>query len=220
MMASPEEYYEYFLKDKSENEIRSIIRGLKNKIGHLKNVMEHPEYGNGFMVNPSEDVQIICNREYLETAKKALTEIGATYQPSKSEIKAEQIQENLFNLGKIEFTIGGIFGGYSTYTVDLTGDIVLASRVTTFSKEATSHFIGAYDKPYMTQHFLSFLYDLHIGEWRSNYSTNRFGYVTLDGTEWKIEFHFNNGLKPIKFSGQNSYPYNFDRFCEYLCVEI
>lgn len=44
MMISPEGYYEMNLKGKSEKEIRSAIRGLKNEIGHLKNTMEHPEY--------------------------------------------------------------------------------------------------------------------------------------------------------------------------------
>lgn len=32
-MISPEGYYEMNLKDKTEKEIRSVIRGLKNEIG-------------------------------------------------------------------------------------------------------------------------------------------------------------------------------------------
>ena len=43
MMLSPESYYELHLKGMSEKEILSVIRGLKNQIGHLKNIMEHPQ---------------------------------------------------------------------------------------------------------------------------------------------------------------------------------
>ena len=57
MMISPEGYYEMNLKGKSEKEIRSAIRGLKNEIGHLKNIMEHPEYGSEPLIHPSEDVR-------------------------------------------------------------------------------------------------------------------------------------------------------------------
>lgn len=45
MMISPESYYEMNLKGKTAEQIMSAIRGLKNEIGHLKNVMEHPNYG-------------------------------------------------------------------------------------------------------------------------------------------------------------------------------
>ena len=40
MMISPESYYEMNLKGKTAEQIMSAIRGLKNEIGHLKNVME------------------------------------------------------------------------------------------------------------------------------------------------------------------------------------
>ena len=45
MMISPEGYYEFYLKGKTQEQIKSTIRGLKNEIGYLKNVMEHPDYG-------------------------------------------------------------------------------------------------------------------------------------------------------------------------------
>ncbi|MGY3716835.1 hypothetical protein ACWE42_15070 [Sutcliffiella cohnii] len=60
--------------------------------------------------------------------------------------------------------------------------------------------------------FITSLKDLHIGEWRRRYSTKRFGYVVCDGTQWELEFEYNNGHKPVRFSGDNSYPYNFDKF--------
>jgi len=53
-MISPEWYYEENLKGKTAKEIMTAIRGLKKQIGHLKNVMEHPEYIN--TICPSEAV--------------------------------------------------------------------------------------------------------------------------------------------------------------------
>lgn len=33
-----------------------------------------------------------------------------------------------------------------------------------------------------------------------------------DGTQWELEFEYNNGQRPVRFNGDNSYPYNFDKF--------
>ena len=101
MMISPEGYYEMNLKGKSEKEIRSAIRGLKNEIGHLKNTMEHPEYGSAPLIHPTEDVRIWCTRMYLERAKQALIEMGATYAPSQAELIAQQFQENIDYIKKL-----------------------------------------------------------------------------------------------------------------------
>ena len=68
MMICPESYYEMNLKGKDEKQLRSAIRGLKNEIGHLKNVMEHPDYGKQAIMHPSEGVRISCTREYLARA--------------------------------------------------------------------------------------------------------------------------------------------------------
>ena len=90
MMISPDGYYEMNLKGKSEKEIRSVIRGLKNEIGHLKNTMEHPDYGSEPLTHPTEDVRIWCTRMYLERAKQALLEMGAVYAPSQAELNRRQ----------------------------------------------------------------------------------------------------------------------------------
>ncbi len=43
MMISPEVYYEEQLKGKTKEQIISAIRGLKQEIGRLKNIMESPD---------------------------------------------------------------------------------------------------------------------------------------------------------------------------------
>lgn len=62
MMISPEGYYEEYLKGKTAEQIMTVIRGLKQEIGHLKNTMEHPEYGHEPIMHPSEDVRLWCTR--------------------------------------------------------------------------------------------------------------------------------------------------------------
>lgn len=59
---------------------------------------------------------------------------------------------------------------------------------------------------------------LHIGEWRRHYDTSRFGIHVLDGFEWEIQIHYNNGKRPVKISGCNACPYNFRRLTD--CLEI
>lgn len=67
--------------------------------------------------------------------------------------------------------------------------------------------------------FLEGLRGLHIGEWRRNYDTRRFGYEVLDGTQWELEIFFSDGHKPVKKYGSNSYPYNFNKFLELLDID-
>ena len=62
--------------------------------------------------------------------------------------------------------------------------------------------------------FISKLKELHIGEWRNEYSTERFGYSLMDGTQWSLTIEYTNNEKPIKFYGSNSYPYNFEELLE------
>lgn len=33
-----------------------------------------------------------------------------------------------------------------------------------------------------------------------------------DGTQWELESEYNNGHKHVRFDGDNSCPYNFDKF--------
>lgn len=90
MMIGPETYYEEYLKGKTAAQIMTAIRGLKQEIGHLKNIVEHPNYQ--CTMHPSEDVRLWCNRLYLERAKQALVDAGGTYVPSKVESKSGRIQ--------------------------------------------------------------------------------------------------------------------------------
>ena len=218
MMISPEAYYEFNLKGKSAEQIMSTIRGLKQEIGHLKNTMEHPEYGSGFAIEPSESTQLWCTRLYLERAKQALVEAGGVYKPSQAEIKAQEFADNIPDIEKIIFSIGGYFGGYQTRTVTFDGEAMhtyTQQSLGPYPDEPACEFILPMEK----EEFMDELGQLHIGEWRRSYHPERFGYSVLDGTQWELEIHYTNGAKPFKSYGSNSYPYNFNEFQELIGID-
>ena len=209
MMISPENYCEEYLREKDAKQILSIIRGLKNEMGHLKNIMEHPDYGTESKVCPSESVRLSCTREYLERAKQALVEVGGTYNPSRTELRTLDFISNVNHISKFTFSIGGFFGGYNTYIADLSGnELKFESQHWEISKS-----MGVFDEdgePLSRETFLEGIRKLHMGEWMRSYSLKRFGYMVLDGTQWEVEIEYDNGHRNVRFDGDNSYPYNFN----------
>lgn len=210
-MISPEGYFEEYLKGKTIEQMMTAIRGLKQEMGRLKNVMESPSYGQELTVSPSEDTRIQCTREYLKRARLAYFQAGGTYSLSKSEEKTADFDSNIDAISKIAFSIGGFFGGCHSYVVELSDGLKAYSTLWE-DKESMVLFNDDSDEPFTKETFLAALADLHIGEWRRNYSTKRFGYEVCDGTQWELEFECLNGHKPVRFDGDNSYPYNFDKF--------
>ncbi|MBR2861325.1 MAG: hypothetical protein IKB86_05760 [Clostridia bacterium] len=216
MMICPETFYEMKLKGKTTAEITTVIRGLKQEIGRLKNIVEHPEYK--CTMCPSEDVRISCSRDYLERAKQALVEAGGEYVPSAAEKKVMEFDANIPNIRKVVFSIGGYSCGYETRTYTVVGDTVridIEHSLDLKPSNLDECEIEDMDK----ECFLETLKYLHIGEWRNHYNLKRYGYEILDGTQWDLEIHFNNGKKTVKIYGDNAYPYNFNRALELFEVE-
>ena len=217
MMISPEGYYELSLKGKNADEILSEIKKLKRRITELKRIAEHPEYKS--TMRPDEGAQISCSREYLERAKQALAELGVEYQPTKSELKAMEFDANIPYIYDVILTIGGYFYGNDEYDAVIMDDEVLYS-VSHFNFGNPPQYTRAIDADMTKEEFLEELKDLHIGEWRKNYDTQRFGYDVCDGTQWTLEIKYAKGKKPVKIYGDNAYPYNFNRLknlmmCDY-----
>ena len=216
MMISPETFYEMNLKVKTAEQIMTTIRGLKQEIGRLKNIVEHPEYE--CTIKPSERTRISCSQDYLERAKQALVEVGGTYMPSAAEKKEIEFNENIQYINKIEFCIGGYFGGYETKTYTIDGDKVHTHIEHSLILEPSN--IGDFEIEEIAKDYLfEMLQRLHIGGWRKNYNTHRFGYMVCDGTQWHLGIYFSNNHKPVKIYGDNAYPYNFDRVLELFEIE-
>jgi hypothetical protein len=146
----------------------------------------------------------------LERAKQAYAEVGGTYTLSKSEEKAADFDSNMDFISKIIFSIGGYFGGYRSYVIELSDGLRAYTKL--WEDEEPLVLLDEDDEPFTKETFIAALTDLHIGEWRRRYSTLRFGYTVCDGTQWELEFEYYNGHKTVKFDGDNSYPYNFDKF--------
>lgn len=122
MMISPETYYESSLKGKTKEEVLTKIRGLKKTIGHLKRVIESPEYGSTEIIQPDEQTQLWCSRLYLARAIQAYEDAGGKYEPSKQEMQAIAFDKAIPDISKITLEIGGFFGGYETRTIQLHGN--------------------------------------------------------------------------------------------------
>ena len=208
MMISPESYYEEYLKGKTKEQIMTAIRGLKQEIGHLKNSMENPYNDIKTVMHPSEVTRLHWSRKYLDKAKQAYVEAGGTYTLSKSEEKAADFDANINAICKITFNIGGYFGGYSSYIVELSEELKAYTK------------LWEDVEPFTKINFIAALKELRIGEWRRRYTTKRFGFMVLDGIQWELEFEYSNGQKPVRFDGDNSYPYNFDKFQRLLGIDV
>lgn len=218
MMISPEGYYEEYLQGRTAEQIMTAIRGLKQEIGHLKNTMEHPEYGREPIMHPSEDVRLWCTRMYLERAKQALVEAGGIYTPSKAEMQVAEFEKSIPSICKVVFTIGGFFSGHETHTITLDDKHLHMDVEHSFIPKPSNFFIEA-DYPLEKDEFLEGIRGLYISEWRRTYDTRRFGYEVLDGTQWELKIFFSDGHKPVVKYGSNSYPYNFNKFLELLGID-
>ena len=211
MMISPEIYYEEYLRGKTKEQIMTAIRGLKQEMGRLKNRIAGPDEDIRTVMHPSESTQIYWTRKYLELAKQAYDEAGGNYSLSKSEEKAADFDANMDAISKITFSIGGYFGGYCSYIVELTDELKAYTKLWE-DEEPLSLWDDDNKETFTKATFIAALKELHIGEWRRRYTTGRFGYMVLDGTQWELEFEYINGHKPVRFDGDNSYPYNFNKF--------
>ena len=155
MMIGPEGYYEENLKGKSAKQIMTAIRSLKREMNRLKDIIEHPDYQ--CMMHPSYDTQLWCNRLYLQRAKEALAELGETYKPTVAEQRAMDFENNILNISKMLFHVGGFFGPNTDVTVVV--------------DEAVHFFINEIESPitlpsedyeeYTKEEFFDSLKDLH-----------------------------------------------------------
>lgn len=218
MMISPEGYYEEYLKGKTNEQIMTAIRSLKQEIGHLKNVMEHPDYGSQAVMHPGESTRLYLAREYLKRAKVALAEAGGEYKTSMAEKKAEYFNEHIGVIYKIVFGIGGFHQGYNKYIIEFTDDSFISS-LERFGEISDWQIINMDEAPASKQDVLDTIKSMHIGEWRTSYTLERFGDDVCDGTQWELEIYYSNEHKPVKIYGDNAYPYNFDVLQELFGIE-
>lgn len=97
----------------------------------------------------------------------------------------EDFEKNVSAISKLVFSINGFFRRCEirTYTMDdehlyLDVDSPFALDPKNFNNKP--NYLCSKDE------FLEGLRELHIGEWRRKYDLRRFGYMALDGIDWKF----------------------------------
>lgn len=215
MMICPQTFYDAELKGKTAEQILAVICRLRQEIGRLKGIVEHPRYKPE--IQPSECVRIACNREYLQKAKKAYAEAGGVYVPSAAEKRAQDIQDNIDNISKVQFSLGSHFVGWEDRAYTVKGDKMrmCAKHLLIQRPDISGEEVHEIDKA----DFLDRLKGLSIGEWRKKYSPERYGLIIADGISWELNIYFSNRRKPISIHGDNAYPYNFDRLLEIFEID-
>ena len=167
MMISPESFYELYLKGKNVEETLSVIGRLKRTITKLKNKLERP-FGDGVFICPSPDVQLSCNRDYLERAKMYLVELGTKYEPTPKELRSEEFNNHLCNAKRITLEFHGYGGLLEEYQITIEDDKVQ------FEDKYAPMQIEDFEKNseylYSKEALIEALENLHIGEWRNNYT--------------------------------------------------
>jgi hypothetical protein len=206
MFISPESYLEMALKGKSAEEILVEIKSLKREIGHLRGELERDQENELALVD-GKDVALMMQREYLQAAKNAYAETGAVYQMSRAEQAAAKFEADLLSLKRLEYSIGGFFGGYSSVQIDVAGGKILNVVVTPpFGRE-----LQPVKQVHGLDDLLASLRKLHIEDWRHHYDSD-----IVDGTQWGLKLTYANGRRPREYTGSNNYPYNFEELQELI----
>jgi hypothetical protein len=214
MMICPQAFYDTELNGKTAQQILTIIRRLRQEIGRLKSIVEHPDYVP--VIQPSERVRIACLQEYLDKAKEAYAKAGGVYEPSAAEMRADSFEKSLSKVNRIEFSIGGHFVGWEdrTYTV-LDKSVRVGEKHLLLCDPIGEEKTYEIDK----DEFFDELRRLRIGEWRKKYSPDRYGILVMDGTSWTLDLYYRDRNKPVRIQGDNAYPYNFDKLLSLFNVE-
>ena len=217
MMMSPEAYYDMELQGKTPEEIQRKIRSLRREITTLKRKMEKPDYIPKHC--PGDDVRISCDRQYLARALKVLADMGEECPLTATEKRDAAFNASLDAIHRVELVICKHRFEPQAYSVRM-NDPVEYSREghSCFSPEEEEAFAEFDHTP--REDFLEYLADIHLGEWRKHYSPERYGYAVMDGVSWNINIFYKDGRKPFRCGGDNAYPYNFDRFCELMGVDL
>ena len=209
MMISPGVFYDE-MKDKSVEEIKTEIRRLKRSITRLKDEIENPA-SEPDMVCPSRGTVIYWSREYLEMAKKALADAGGEYRETKEEERARAFLERLPQLRRLELEIGGFFGGWEKYAIEVDGDTL---------KRDTVMVLSELDDPEVEtrKELLEYVRDMHLEEWRKDYNPGRYGIQIFDGTQWSLKLTYDD-RKTREYAGDNVYPWNYGELCRLFGFE-
>ena len=199
------DYYEEEFRYKNRDELLRSITGLKNEIEQLKNILEHPSYTiDPDIEMPDYKARLLFARESLKRAIGVLIQGGGIKEVSKEDINSQNFEECTPYINELSLRIENIITGSVLYTAKLESNI--------FRLKAKYSFLDNEDDvaSITKQEFIEKISDLHIGEWRRNYSLSRFGYPDNEEAHWDLEISFSTDDPPVRIHGAGVHPYNYN----------
>ena len=117
---------------------------------------------------------------------------------------------NIAPLTEIYFSIGGYFGGYDTYYLNIENN----TATLTTTKDYGSLSIEKHFSEEETKLLLDYFESLHVEYWNYEYVDP----FICDGTQWKLALRRENN-QIITWNGSNEYPENWDDLLLFFGVE-
>lgn len=214
MMISPGTYVCFHLEGKSEEEANREIKKLRQRINHLKRVIEEFDpCSDEIMEAPSPGVRLSCSRDYLDAAREYFESRGWEYKPSRAEIADKKFNDRLKDLESIRIEYDTSFDGKEIRTITFDGEKILVDRDLSLMLVPHDEKNRVFFKDMTKDDLLDELAELHIGEWVKKPKP----VTVLDGIRWSVVFKYSDG-KSLKYEG-NITPYNFDDFLDAVQME-
>lgn len=190
MMMNLKMFNEHVLKNKTVEELYELIEDFKIEQAFLKVKIEEKNIGD-FTLPPQDMVAKINKyRLYIRDTYIKIKSIGGEIKRSDEEEFAIQFHENISNIHRIDYQIGGYFVENEEYY------LVFEDSPSTNDAIDRETFLKEFSK-------------LHIGEWRETYADSDYDEQVMDGTSWSLTIHYSGEIKPAEFVGTNAFPYNF-----------
>ena len=201
MFISAQCYEELYLDGKDEKAILAEVEKIRKEIAKLKQKMESPSYRAEIHPYPSEGDTVAKYREYLERALDKLSAINHrdSFRTPEEEhsrafnAKIDRISALTFNQGR-----------YLQYKHELSFESG-AAYLKTFHLDSEPT-VKEVDEEKMRLGIKK----LYLGEWKSAYSYDNYGFAVNDATRWHLRVEYVGRERPVFFDGVGIFPYNFD----------
>lgn len=208
------ESYRKILSEKDDNELQKIIEDLREKVSQHRNLLEHPNFYPDDVKNSDEYRVLTKFTDFLEIAKEEYTSRGKNLIPTEDESQTNDFNSRLDNIYRLIFRTGGHFLGFSEYVAEVVNNQVKIyfsdPKYIIENQQEEEICKGKFDR----ESLITYLRGMDLGNWLDEYDSSKFGLYIMDGLQWSLDIHFNDGSEPFKSSGSNAYPYNFFKLKE------
>lgn len=218
-MLTLKEHYKDVLQGKNESELKVYSAEVRLEMNQLKYDIESLNSADFKRLERSKLSKINKYRLYLRETCRAIEKTGCIIKPPEEDIIASIFQENIPYIEKINYSIGGYFGGFDVYEVRFENGQVEVNKepidyrgVQLNGNSFMEYYEDNEKEKISKKEFLNTVKRLRMGEWRNNYLSDDYGITITDGASWSVEVHYSNELNKFECGGINAYPYNFYEF--------